>query len=192
MKAWKFVLILYAIAAIFFLVNTGHCQDIQVHQFARAVARAEGFYVPRSIPNRLHNPGDLMTHKIVYPGQVGVYHNYAVFRTDTAGWSALENQIRKVIEGTSSFYRQDMTMLQIARVYATNWQNWSKIVCKILQVSPRLTFAEYFNLAPRVNMAVNYGTQMWMFDGRAPNMPILQSVPKMPTYLYGEGRWLVL
>jgi hypothetical protein len=149
MKAWKFVALLYVLLAG--LVIGSHCQTTQVHTFAKAIARTEGFYIKGTIPNRLHNPGDIMTSlPHAYPGQTGIYKHYAVFRSDKWGWLALENQIQKVIDGTSTKYTQDMTMVQIAKVYAENWRYWGRTVCKILQISPQLTFQEYFGLAPRV------------------------------------------
>ena len=137
------------------LVGTAEAQPIRVpapnkiDRFAHAIARAEGFNVPGSIPNRLHNPGDITASSVVYPGQLGVQKGYAVFRSDKDGWAALKNQIQRMIDGTSTRYDQSMTFAQIARVYAQD-KRWGTTVCKILNIDPRLTFQEYFDLAPRV------------------------------------------
>ncbi len=146
----------FLIAKLVSLMLIGTAWAGTVHDFAKAIARTEGFYLKGTIPNRLHNPGDIRTTLAhAYPGQTRVYKGYAVFRNDAAGWAALENQIQRVIDGTSTKYTADMTMLQIAKVYAENYRYWGKTVCKILRVDPRLTFQEYFGLAPRVRMTWN-------------------------------------
>ena len=177
--SWIAVLILLCVGA--------RAQDPRVHEFARAIGRTEGFYLKGSIPNRLHNPGDLMTDaRHQYPGQTGVYHHYAVFKNDASGWAALENQIQKVIDGTSTKYTQDMSMVQIARVYAENWRYWSRTVCKILRVDPRMTFQEYFGLAPRVK--VTYAIPVWLQRRGDAVLPMLEVQP-MPPQVHREARW---
>lgn len=169
--------ILFALALLFVLSSRLHCET-PVHTFARAIARTEGFYIKGTIPNRLHNPGDIMTRlKRAYPGQVGTYHGYAVFKNDAYGWAALEAQIQRVIDGTSTKYTQDMTMVQVAKVYAANWRYWGRTVCKILKISPSLTFQEYFNLPPRVHFA--YAAPMWLFDRGGDTMPTLSELPSV-------------
>lgn len=159
---------------LFFLVEHVHCQT---QQFVTAVARTEGFFVKGTLPARLHNPGDIRSSRPhAYTGQVGLYHGYAVFRNDRAGWAALTSQIQRVIDGTSTQYNQAMTFAQIAKIYATSPQ-WPKTLCKILKISPQLTLEEYFGLAPRVR-TVNYDIPLWTFDSRAP-MPILSTVPTL-------------
>ena len=133
------------------LVGTAHAQMDKVAKFATAIARTEGFYVKGSLPNRLANPGDIRSKKRhAYPGQIGLYHGYVVFKNAAWGWAALERQIWLIVNGDSKKYTQDMTMLQIAKVYAASPQ-WPKTLCKILRISPTLTFEEYFELAPRVS-----------------------------------------
>lgn len=133
------------------LVGTAHAQD-KVAKFANAIARTEGFYIKGTIPHRLHNPGDITTSlPHAYPGQVGIYRGYAIFKKDSYGWAALRDQIQRVIDGKSTRYTQDMTFKQIARIYAED-SRWAKTVCKILGIEESTTFAEYFELAPRVKM----------------------------------------
>ena len=133
------------------LVGTAWAQLGRVSQLATAVARTEGFYVKGTTPNRLHNPGDIRaraTH--AYAGQVGLSkRGYVIFKNDAWGWAALEKQIEKMIDGTSLVYTPDMTFSRIAKRYASD-PRWVQNVCKILKISPRTTFAEFFDLAPRV------------------------------------------
>ncbi len=130
----------------------------KISRLAHAIARTEGFYVHGTLPNRLHNPGDIRSRlKHAYEGQIGLYHGYVVFRDDQFGWAALYQQIRKVLDDDSAFYNREMTFAQIAKVYATS-PNWPKTLCKILKIDPRLTFDEYMRGNRNVNTTMQTGT----------------------------------
>lgn len=152
----------------------------KISRLAHAIARTEGFYVRGTLPNRLHNPGDIRSRlPHAYEGQTGLYHGYVVFRGDQFGWAALYQQIRKVLDDDSAYYNREMTFAQIAKVYAASPQ-WPKTLCKILQISPRLTFDEYFGLAPRVlTTGVKHDTLMWLFQRRGNDMPVLREMPTL-------------
>jgi hypothetical protein len=139
------------------LMLIGTCHGLtKIDALAHAIARTEGFYIKGTIPNRLHNPGDITSSlPHAYEGQTRTYRGYAVFKSDTYGWAALKGQIAKVIDGSSTKYTSDMTFAQIAKVYAQD-PRWGRTVCKILQISPSLTFAEYFDMPPRVWITENY------------------------------------
>ena len=110
-----------------------------------------------SIPNRYHNCGDLkkMTHGGKYPGQVGVGKGgHIIFSSNATGWSALLHQIDKMTSGESKFYKQDMTLLQLGKLYAENSRLWAKNLAKNLGVSPSITLEDYFELPPRVKFSV--------------------------------------
>jgi len=103
-------------------------------KLAEAIARAEGFYVKGSIPNRLCNPGDIRSHSShAYPGQIGLRHGYVVFKNNRAGWAALEHQITKMVEGRSRLYDVNMTLAQFGKKYAES-PMWVKNVSSILAV----------------------------------------------------------
>jgi hypothetical protein len=58
---------------------------------AGLIARMEGYYVPGTIAQTNHNPGNLR-----YAGQTGAIgqnKGYAVFASDDAGWAALNRQL---------------------------------------------------------------------------------------------------
>lgn len=118
-----------------------------IYEFAHAVAKAEGFTVKGSLPNRLHNPGDIRAvsaHQ--YPGQIGIdKKRYAIFKNDAAGWAALYHQIEKVADGSSAHYGPQTTIRQFSRRYAEVSSPWLKNVCSILVISPSTTFERYFN-----------------------------------------------
>jgi len=138
----------------FMLVGTCWAAGAQdrIDLFVHAIARAEGFYQYGSIPNRCHNPGDLKGTR--FPGEVGLCRGgHARFRNDAAGWAALRHQIEKSLAGESTFYRQDMTLAQVARRYAANSALWARNVARNLGVTPSTTLQEYFELAPKVTYA---------------------------------------
>jgi hypothetical protein len=54
-----------------------------------------------------------------------------------------------MLEGKSRFYRQEMNLWQVGRLYAQNSRLWAKNMGKNLGVSPSTTLEEYFELPPR-------------------------------------------
>jgi len=152
----------------------------KVGRLAQAIARTEGYCQVGTLPNRYHNPGDIRSRsKHAYEGQVGLNRSgYVIFKSDQFGWAALYAQIRKVLDDDSAYYNREMTFAEIARVYASSPQ-WPKTLCKILKISPRLTFDEYFGLAPRVlTTGVKHDTLMWLFKGRD-NVPVVREMPTL-------------
>jgi hypothetical protein len=152
---------------------------VEVGRLAQAIARTEGYCRVGTLPNRLNNPGDIRsTRRDAYTGQVGLYRGYVVFRSERDGWRALCNLIQRVVDGTSSIYRQEMSFKEIARHYASSPQ-WVKTLCKILRVSQTTTLAEYFGLAPRIPLTgeTDYGTIMrTLRDAPMPSLPSLSLV----------------
>src|ERR1035437_2316224 len=82
----KYLVSIFLIACSIPSLASDRLQDL-----SHAIARAEGFYTRRTIPNRLHNPGDLRTVRgYRYPGQIGTSRRgYAIFRGDREGFAAL-------------------------------------------------------------------------------------------------------
>jgi len=148
-----------------FLVGTLHAAvqpSPKVVLLAHAIAQAEGYGVPHSIPNRCKNPGDLKgTH---FPGQVGVCKGgHARFGTAQAGWAALYNQVQKIQDGTSTKYTQHATFRQVAKTYAQNYRPWLKIVTKTLQVDENDEVGAFLN--DRDKLRVTYETKNnWYFN----------------------------
>ncbi len=98
---------------------------------ARAIARAEGFYVQGSIPQTAHNPGDL---KI--PGSTNtIAGGITVFASDDAGWNALYKQLMMIVTGQSNVYNLDMSIAEMAaRWTATQQGPWATNVAAALAV----------------------------------------------------------
>lgn len=137
------------------------CEDVcsqyrQYRQFSWAIAKAEGFFVKGSIPNRDHNPGDIKAlHGYTFPGQIGIdKHGHVIFRNDNKGWAALQNQVRHMcVEGEArGHYSPQMTIQQIGRHYAANWKQWSSNVARNMKCDPRMTLAELFDIPPVVHV----------------------------------------
>jgi hypothetical protein len=120
----------------------------RVNDLATAISHAEGFGIRGTIPNRYHNPGDLRIRPESPPlvGQVRIGKaGHIVFKDDEAGKAALRNCILQMVDGRSRYFRSDMTLNQVARVYAENWRPWVKIVSRELGVAPETTLRAYFH-----------------------------------------------
>lgn len=103
-----------------------------IKTLASAIARAEGFYVTGSIPQRAHNPGDLKV-----PGWAGptLGNGISVFQDDQAGWNALYKQLYLILTGQSSHYTLDDTILSMAQTWTTTQsQAWAGNVAGYLGV----------------------------------------------------------
>ena len=84
-------------------------------KLAEAIAHEEGFYIPGSLPNRDHNPGDLRHsphsfHLPSAPNAIGVIDN------DADGWEDLNTQLREYAE-------RDMTIQAMVFDYAPPSEN---------------------------------------------------------------------
>ena len=114
----------------------------KIDSFASAIAHAEGFNVKHSIPAKYHNPGDIKSRPNFhpFPGQKAIGKGgHIIFKTDKAGWDALNDQIKIMIDGRSKHFNPNMTIVQVAKRYAQNWKPWVKIVTHELNVNPNIT-----------------------------------------------------
>lgn len=105
-----------------------------IRAMAQAIAKAEGFYVPGSIPQQRNNPGNL---KLPHYGGDGV----DTFPTPGEGWAALYKQLNLIRDGRSSVYTSlSMTIKQMGEKWApAGVENiagaWAKNVASLLGVS---------------------------------------------------------
>lgn len=111
----------------FMSVPSGNLNPTQgVTAMAQAIAEAEGFFVPGSIPAKAHNPGDLTQGDF---GDTGVYLTSSsgvqiiVYPDDQTGWNALYEKLQNIANGTSSVYSPDMTIAQFAAKWTTTQQS---------------------------------------------------------------------
>jgi hypothetical protein len=132
-----------------FLSVSAWAQNIDAQKLdtlCRAIAHAEGFGVPRAIPTRYHNAGDLKSRPGLppLPGQVRIGKaGHIVFVSDAAGWEALRVYVQKIVNGGSRHYVAHTTLAQLSRVYAQRWQPWLRIATKELGVPASTRLEEY-------------------------------------------------
>ena len=114
-------------------------------KFSRAIAKEEGFYVPNSVPQRAHNPGDLTDDGDVGFGVIETQGAHGakitVYATDDDGWRALYRKVRRMLSGASHTYTLDMTIMEVAIKYSGD-PVWARNVAAALSVDTRTTLAE--------------------------------------------------
>ena len=106
----------------------------KVRAFADAIARAEGFYVAGSVPQRARNPGDLKIPN--WTGPV-LGEGISVFESVDQGWNALYRQLQFIIDGRSRVYNLDFTIRDMGRKYTatlTEQDAWANNVARVLNV----------------------------------------------------------
>lgn len=109
---------------------------------ASAIANAEGFYIPGSLPSRANNPGDL---KLGDVGN-GEINGKTIFASSTDGWTALKKQIELMHSGESAYYAPTDSWRDIAHewVGTADYVNWMNEVTKILGVTPDSTLEDFY------------------------------------------------
>ena len=114
--------------------------DPRIERLAQAIAKAEGFGVPDTVPTLAHNPGDL-----VIPGWSGpsMGAGISVFDDDNTGWQRLYHEIGLIFVGASHVYNLDMTIMQMAEKWTMTDQNaWANNVADFLRVNILTTLRE--------------------------------------------------
>lgn len=116
------------------LVMTTSGSKPQIDRIAEAIATAEGFFVKGSRSERNNNPGNLT---LDFGFQtIGNDGPFPIFVNAAAGWSALKEQVRMMLDGTSHYYKPDMTIAEIAQAYTrTEQDEWAANVARELGVS---------------------------------------------------------
>ena len=107
---------------------------------AEAIAHAEGFYAPNSLPARCHNPGDLEKGDV----GCGVDHEKTIFPNDDAGWMALQHQCDLMLSGQSGVYKLSDRIIDVAVKYTGNDSptTWAATVAQKLGVSAATKLSE--------------------------------------------------
>ncbi len=122
----------------------------KVHQFAGAIAFAEGYWdragnvLANNIPARFNNPGDLGPGDA--PGYRSEFHagsNVVMFPDVVTGWAALYEKLRRIFEGRSNVYSLDDTIAEMASKYAGDSANWSRNVSAYLAVPETTTLRQW-------------------------------------------------
>jgi hypothetical protein len=126
----------------------------KAQKLAVAIARAEGFFVEGSLPQRANNPGDMelgskgwgvINNKTVY----GKADWNADINDHTDGCSALRRECEAILTGASSIYSVNDTFIELAQKWTggDSVESWLDTVVQHLAVSMTDTLREYV-LAP--------------------------------------------
>lgn len=123
------------------LVLGGKAGD-KIDRLAKAIAKAEGFYVDGSLPQRTNNPGDLKIASLAADWSDGK----AVFPTVDEGWAALRKQLSIILNGTSNYYRPTDTFARFAQVYTggDDSHSWLETVTSTIGTSPDQTLKGWY------------------------------------------------
>jgi hypothetical protein len=89
---------------------------------AKGIARAEGFYVAGSLPNRSHNPGDLTKSFGFSVSGVANREGVLIFATTEDGWQALYKQLQLIYSGGSRSFSTGMSVAD----FAAQWTQGKK------------------------------------------------------------------
>lgn len=114
-----------------------------IWNICRAIAFAEGAYIPGSVPDRLNNPGDISDGASLFRQEGHSGSNVTVFPDKSTGWQWLYDKVSNAASGKSSVYSPQMTWTQIAQKWAGNWQAWVSNVSSYLGVDPNSTLQDY-------------------------------------------------
>jgi hypothetical protein len=117
------------------LMSIGTTDD-RTKRIAEAIARAEGFYVSGSLPQRNNNPGSLRIH--------GETDTISKFSTVEDGWSALYRQINLIFSRDSNYYTPEMSIEEFASIWTggDNPGSWANTVSQALNVGPSTSLIE--------------------------------------------------
>lgn len=110
-----------------------------VMSIANAIAFAEGYYKPLSVPRVCNNPGDLKhapdKYVVIAKTTNGILH----FATAINGWAALYNQIHLMLDNGSGVYHSGMTLYEVSQHWtqsATEANAWAINMAWHLRVLP--------------------------------------------------------
>ncbi len=110
-----------------------------VIDLAKAIAHAEGFGTPNSVPTRAHNPGDLKIPN--WTGATTGIEGITVFQDDEIGWNALYKQLLMIKNNKSHFYNLSETFSQFA-MHWTDTQSgyWlENMLAKLQELGHKIT-----------------------------------------------------
>jgi hypothetical protein len=111
-----------------------------VEQLAQAIATAEGYFQPGSLPARTNNPGDLKLGDRGY----GTEQGKTIFPNSQSGWDALYHEINLILNRQSNYYNPSMSILEIAYVWTgnDNPEGWAHIVASYLGVGVNTSLSD--------------------------------------------------
>jgi hypothetical protein len=115
-----------------------------IDRFAEAIAEAEGFNKPGSVPQRANNPLDITDEGDIGHGVIrtGGPHGapITIYATAADGWAAGKRKLRRMLSGASEVYPLSLTLDQVAYKYCGD-PTWAVNVAQRLGVDPSTTLA---------------------------------------------------
>lgn len=136
------LLLIAAGLLIFYLLTGGDFMPKTLYDnIAQAIMDFEGYF-QGSISYNNNNPGNLK-----FAGQAGATgqdrFGHAIFATFQDGYTALINQIRRMLNGSSSIYPSSLTLTQAMNKYAeANGTEYAAFIAQRIGVDPNITLAE--------------------------------------------------
>lgn len=119
----EIVILLVFLGVVIFLTVEGGILPVApstvVQKIAKAIAKAEGFYVKGSLPQRANNPGDLEEGDIGY----GTINGKTKFPSASQGWIRLYSQVEAMLDNSSRVYGPTWTIQDVANEYVSGQQS---------------------------------------------------------------------
>lgn len=110
----------------------------------RAIAHAEGYNVPNSVPARLNNPGDISDGANTFGSEFHSGSSVTTFPNATVGWQWLYTKIQNAVTGQSHVYLPTMSWYEIGAKWAPpNADAWAENVAAYLGVDPGDAIQDY-------------------------------------------------
>jgi len=118
----------------------------RVWDCCRAIAYAEGYNVPNSVPARLNNPGDISDGSSTFGNEFHSGSHVTTFPDANTGWSWLYTKISRAANGNSSVYDPSMSWREIGAKWAPpNAEVWASNVAGALGVDADSSLGDYIN-----------------------------------------------
>ncbi len=150
---------------------------------AGAIAQAEGYGTPNSIPTIANNPGNLELGNLGYGTlQAAGGQQITIFPDISAGWSALTNQIQSIFNGNSKNYNPNQSLSDFGSIYSGGNANYGNTLASILGVSPNTTLAQANGASDAASSGPLSGLTQWWNQ----NDPLFGN----NGYLTPNGNWL--
>lgn len=130
---------------------------------ASAIAQSEGYGVPGAIPTVANNPGNLELGDVGYgTANAAGGNQITIFGSLADGAAALENQLNKIFNGTSSNYTPDMSLSQFGQIYSGGNPAYGNQLASTLGVSPSTPLSQVQSQASASSASGTPSTSSWL------------------------------
>lgn len=141
MKTESVIIFIAGLLIIYLFLGDNMAAKTIYDRIAQAIMEFEGYFQD-SVSYKNNNPGNLK-----FAGQPGAVDQdrfgHAIFATFQDGWNALINQVRRMLNGSSSLYPSTYTLTQAMNRYAeANGNQYAIFISQRIGVDPSITLAE--------------------------------------------------